>query len=75
MHITVADANGGKNVQLTAAQETKIRDEWKANEAEAAREAKAAAAEKLLEDQAMEALTANLTPELRDALKKKLSFS
>ena len=75
MHTTVADANGGKNVQLTAAQETKIIDEWKANEAEAAREAKAAAAEKLLEDQAMEALTANLTPELRDALKKKLSFS
>ena len=70
MHKTIADKNGGRNVELSPEEEAAVRADWAKNEAEQIAREKKEAEEKALEDKAVSALTANLPEADRIILKK-----
>ena len=73
LYKTIADKNGGRQVELSAEEEKATRAEWAKNAAEQAAAEKAQAEEDLLADEGMNELIKTLPPAQAAALKKKLN--
>ena len=73
LYKTIADKNGGHQVELSPEEEAATRADWAKNAAEQAAAEKAQAEEDLLADEGMNELVKTLPPAQAAALKKKLN--
>ena len=74
LYKTIADKNGGRQVELSAEEEAATRAEWAKNEADKIAEEKLKAEEDLLAEEAMNELVKGLSTAQAAVLKKKLKL-